>query len=874
MAVPTLAVTNYALINACDATTDWDLAIGSGAGGGVNTDVVKQGTGSIARRIDNADKGFGYDLGAGNELDFSADGADVGKRIFFWVNILQPGFINTMRFRMSSSTSDPGLNWQDWTVFPDNPYEGGWYRAVVDPMAPGSAQAAGGMNESAIRWVAFMFDMQDVGGNLPNCYIDEIRIGTGLVITGGTGIDKFGWNEIADVDDTNAYGLVQRRSGVFFVVGDIQFGDGSGDCYFEDKDSVVVWESHVQGDGTDSYSATGYINADQVTALNDLSGYVINGISFDEGTGTIDFINGAKVGTGNDAAGIQGLQYIADAGLDNLVQMDFSGAITNIELYGTSFTNMLGDPFEAAAIIFSSDATDGPNHEVTSCTFALCGPVDAGRVSMQQNLFLSTRAAEGLITFDQVVSFRNIAGTYHDGTSEMSDPTIDNWTPLDTVAANTDDLIYAGSRNPFHGVHWASEQSFAAASANVWEYWNGIAWATLTVVGVTSTAPNKMQGVITWTEPTDWMRTTVNGGSDLYFVRIRWTAGLGGTLAMGWCLAHPVNGPALMWNANIDIVNSSFSSNADADAANKAHGIEHIVGGAVSYVGLTFTSNDADILFCAPGLVVDEYLFDNQDTDQILGDGTIAGVGQSITGDGTELTSLVVWLKKLGTPTGNLTVNLYAHSGTFGTSSVPTGAALATSETFDVSTLTTAYQQIELAFTDEFTLVNTTEYVIALEYSGGDGSNNVKVGTDVSSPTHGGNLSEDTGSWAAESGEDMCFKVLGDGNLTITASGGTDASTSTVCSGTLTIENLVTVTLTGLQANTEVRVYETGTIIEIDGVENSGTSFAFQADASAFVDIVIHHISYVPIFLENFDMPALDTSIPIQQEFDRVYLNP
>jgi hypothetical protein len=83
--------------------------------------------------------------------------------------------------------------------------------------------------------------------------------------------------------------------------------------------------------------------------------------------------------------------------------------------------------------------------------------------------------------------------------------------------------------------------------------------------------------------------------------------------------------------------------------------------------------------------------------------------------------------------------------------------------------------------------------------------------------------------------------------------------------------------LTGLIASpaTEVRVYETGTTNEIDGQENVVTgSFTFQADATDFVDIVIHNIEYEYLKIENYDVPGTDTSIPIQQQFDRNYNNP
>lgn len=83
-------------------------------------------------------------------------------------------------------------------------------------------------------------------------------------------------------------------------------------------------------------------------------------------------------------------------------------------------------------------------------------------------------------------------------------------------------------------------------------------------------------------------------------------------------------------------------------------------------------------------------------------------------------------------------------------------------------------------------------------------------------------------------------------------------------------------TLTGLQSNSEVRIFEAGTTTELSGVENSGTSFTytFEFSSEIDVDIVIHHIDYQYIKLENITVGANGASIPIQQQFDRNYANP
>jgi hypothetical protein len=93
--------------------------------------------------------------------------------------------------------------------------------------------------------------------------------------------------------------------------------------------------------------------------------------------------------------------------------------------------------------------------------------------------------------------------------------------------------------------------------------------------------------------------------------------------------------------------------------------------------------------------------------------------------------------------------------------------------------------------------------------------------------------------------------------------------TTTDSSGT---SSVTTLTLTGLQTNTEVRVFTAGTITEVAGVENSGTTFtANLADSS--VDIVIHSIGYEYQKIEGADTSS-NLTLPIQQRLDRNYRNP
>jgi hypothetical protein len=87
--------------------------------------------------------------------------------------------------------------------------------------------------------------------------------------------------------------------------------------------------------------------------------------------------------------------------------------------------------------------------------------------------------------------------------------------------------------------------------------------------------------------------------------------------------------------------------------------------------------------------------------------------GQSFMGNGQKLAKAGFPVGKYGNPVGNVVANLYAHSGTFGTSSVSTGTPLATSAPIAAAALVGGWNYF--TFDETFTLVNGTPYVISLQ---------------------------------------------------------------------------------------------------------------------------------------------------------------
>lgn len=132
---------------------------------------------------------------------------------------------------------------------------------------------------------------------------------------------------------------------------------------------------------------------------------------------------------------------------------------------------------------------------------------------------------------------------------------------------------------------------------------------------------------------------------------------------------------------------------------------------------------------------------------------------------------------------------------------------------------------------------------------------------------------------------DIAVKYVGPHTLTLVNENGSnavevaappeqdlDGSTVLTGGGVINVVTPAAVTLSGLQPESEVRVFESGTTTEIAGVESSGSDFTFETQVTA-VDIAIVSLEFQNARLLNVGI-AGDLTIPIQQVVDRQYLNP
>ena len=167
--------------------------------------------------------------------------------------------------------------------------------------------------------------------------------------------------------------------------------------------------------------------------------------------------------------------------------------------------------------------------------------------------------------------------------------------------------------------------------------------------------------------------------------------------------------------------------------------------------------------------IIDSYSESNYEFPVAIGNTGYYYRGQVFQGAAVHyiLTSASFYVKKNGSPTGNIYAKLYNITGTPGSTAYPTGDAIAVSDAVDVSTLDSSLALQEFVFSgaEQVLIAADAWYAITIYYPVNSVSDFVDVGCD-GSPAHAGNFVDDEGtqgtSWRYLSDIDLCFYVNGD----------------------------------------------------------------------------------------------------------------
>lgn len=163
--------------------------------------------------------------------------------------------------------------------------------------------------------------------------------------------------------------------------------------------------------------------------------------------------------------------------------------------------------------------------------------------------------------------------------------------------------------------------------------------------------------------------------------------------------------------------------------------------------------------------VCDEYVVANQSLTTNLGVSGRTGAAQSFTGDGRRLARAAFSIARgTAASVGTIVARVYAITGTFGSTSKPTGTPLATSLPVSVADLDVGtFEVLELPFEgkERITLTAGARYAVAVEYDNGSpsASSYITVGSDSSAPSHAGNAAYLVDGVWTNAAEDLVFRV-------------------------------------------------------------------------------------------------------------------
>lgn len=359
---------NLSDVHDASTTSGW-TSDGNWGSLATDTSIFREGGTSLRGQVSASAGHVYYTLGTSVDLTAAAN-----RRVYAW--LLPPGSFDTianggLRIVLGDSVSGNRRGYyvggNDTTLFT----AGAWYCVTLDvnnlPASYAQLAGTGAPTFTAIDQIGVGINNPSKAvGNSPNSWFDIVRYGTGITVYAGTSGAPGTFADIAADDASTAagkaYGIVRKiQAGVYGVQGDITWGDsaGSNTFYFKDSSAVVVAEDHVLGTGTPT----------------DIQFKVVgNGTA-----ATQHFELGLAVGTGDTQSGRNGVTFL-NANITSLpVIFDASNInVQEVFLYGCTFTGVK----KASTLnpIFSSDATNGPNHVLSGVTFDRCTQVDIGRV--------------------------------------------------------------------------------------------------------------------------------------------------------------------------------------------------------------------------------------------------------------------------------------------------------------------------------------------------------------------------------------------------------------------------------------------------------------------------------------------------------------
>lgn len=244
-----------------------------------NTTNFIEGTQSLSEKVSNTTM-QGYTVNTtdviGEPFNFSSAGGNFGDHIFAWLTAYEAWDTLALGGFGIAVVDDLATDsWGIWYVGPQPGYLGGWYSYVINPSAAfdtvpqagtGSWTTGGnpaqltGVDGFGCRWKI----IKSITGNVDNCFVDCISVGTGYGITlGDAGSTEGKFSDFITFEENTTsgrFGGLRGISGILFARCKLYIGATSGatNTEFIDIGFTVVWEKAVLPDGTSSAVASDF----------------------------------------------------------------------------------------------------------------------------------------------------------------------------------------------------------------------------------------------------------------------------------------------------------------------------------------------------------------------------------------------------------------------------------------------------------------------------------------------------------------------------------------------------------------------------------------------------------------------------------------
>jgi hypothetical protein len=166
-----------------------------------------------------------------------------------------------------------------------------------------------------------------------------------------------------------------------------------------------------------------------------------------------------------------------------------------------------------------------------------------------------------------------------------------------------------------------------------------------------------------------------------------------------------------------------------------------------------------------PGANIAYYPENKADGFQVV-HSSLPEIGEAFTlANQATITSCRFYMNKANAPTGNVSAYLYNATGITGSNSIPTGNALCSFNTIDMSNIPNAAGLVQFNLATPYT-ANAGNYALTVQYTGGNAvANNLLVGVDFNTPTYAGDFvytynAIEIKNWLSVSLYDTCFYLL------------------------------------------------------------------------------------------------------------------